>query len=658
MTPTFRLLTVLPVAALLGALFLLLNTRLAAPLAAAPVALLLNPALVRAERYAERILHGRRPSPYAVLAGLGALSGTDLSQVAEGVGQALGARVCRLTVHRPGLPDRTWAWSGPGPAGAELTLPITRGAELTLPITRGAERLGSITVDRAAAAGGPDGQRGRLVRDIADGLGAVLAANRLGIELERQLRVVRAHAADIAGSRRRLVAEMDAERRRIERDLHDGAQHHLVSLRLALGLAEHQTGAGRLAEAGAALDRIAGRIDDAEEILARTVSGVTSPLLARRGLAAALRAELGTGVPVTVGGMDDGRRFAADLESAVWFCCLEAVNNARKHAPGAAIRLALTRTGDRLGFGIQDDGPGWDTTAQDGSPGRGMRNVMARVTAVGGLVTVRSAPGAGTRVDGWVPVRAAPPDSSLAGAVRAAIQEAAAAYGDDEPAERIRRIRADLDRSATQADLDRPATRTGLDRPAIRADLGPPATRRDAVLAAWSALRALDELVRDDPPATGAQYLRHRLDRIRSGSREFAEVTAIDELRADPGDLGPAEVEAATRLLGDDGADPHSRLALAPDADPAQVAAAARRALAIWRARASHPGTAHGVRRIAATVVRTCEHLLLTRPAGDTTPGHLPLTPPPEPLPLTPTAGDVPPGPGAPGSRPDPRRCS
>lgn len=610
MTPVFRLLTVLPVALLGGGLFLLLHTVVAAPIAAAPVALLLNPALVRAERYAERLLHGRRPAPYAVLAGLGALSGTDLSQVPETLGRALGARLCRLTVHRPGLPDRTYSWPGPEPADAVITLPIVRGDE----------RLGSITVDRATAAEGSDGHRRRLVQDIADGLGAVLAANRLGIELERQLRAVRAHAVDIAGSRRRLVAEMDAERRRIERDLHDGAQHHLVSLRLALGLAEHQAGTGRTAEATAALDRIAGRIDDAEAVLARTVTGMTSPLLAQQGLAAALRSELGTGVPVVVTGMDDNRRFAADLESAVWFCCLEAVNNARKHAPGAPIRVNLTATADRLSFGIQDDGPGFDTTADTGSPGRGMRNVMARVTAVGGLVAVRSAPGEGTRVEGWVALGDEPADdASLAGAVRAAIQQAATVYGDAEAVERIRSIRAELALRAGSGDQEQPSAPAG--------------TRRDTVLAAWSALRALDELVRDDPPATGASHLRHRLDRIRADSREFAEVTAIDELRSDPGDLGPDDVEAAARLLGDGGADTRHRLGLGSDAGPERITQAVQHALVLWRARASHPGTASSVRRVAATVVRSCEHLLLT------------VSPPA----ATPVPAD-------PGSTPDPRR--
>ncbi|GAA2706277.1 hypothetical protein Apa02nite_069610 [Actinoplanes palleronii] len=598
---------ILPVAVLGGGVFLVLRllldrlpAGLAVPIAAAPVALLLHPALVRAER----LLHGRRPTPYSVLAGIGTLSWTstadapDLARVAEAVGRGLGARVCRLTVHRPDLPDRTYVWPA-GDTGETL---------VSLPVVRGAEQLGSIAVDRAAAAG-PDVHRRRLVEDVADSLGPVFEAHRLGIALERELRAVRAHAADIAGSRRRLVAEMDAERRRIERDLHDGAQHHLVSLRLALGLAEHKLTKGGRADAETALDRVTGQIDDAEAILARTARGVTSPVLARRGLVAALESELGTGVPITAAGMDAGRRFPVELESAVWFCCLEAVNNARKHAPGAPIRLSLTCGRDRLAFGVHDDGPGWDMTASAGSPGRGMRNVMARVTAVGGLVAVRSAPGAGTRVDGWVPLPGGQADDdSLVTAVREAIQAAAAAYGDDPAVERIRELRAGLDE---------------------------PAARRAAILAAWSALRALDQLVRSEPPPGNGPHLLHRLDRIRSSSREWAEVTAIDALRSagttDPG--APDEVEMAARLLGESGADPRTRLGLAADAGRAQVAEAAARALAVWRTRASHPGTSGSVRLVAATVVRTCEHLMLRHSGG--------------------SAG---PGPADPGSTPGPRR--
>ena len=606
----FRLgLVVCLVATLLGGLFAVLHALfhrlaesghvprgIAAGAAAVPVALLLHATYLRVERRVDRLLFGRRPTPYRVLADIGTVSraglkdAPDLARVAEAVGRGLGARVCRLTVHRPDRPDRTYSWNGSGVDEED--------AVITLPIMRGDEQLGSITVDRMTAAG-LDVRRHRLVEDIADSLGAVLEASRLGVELERQLRAVRAHAAEIAASRRRLVAEMDAERRRIERDLHDGAQHHLVSLRLSLGLAEHRLTTGRLDDAAASLDRVTGQIDDAESIMIRTATGVTSPRLAQQGLVAALDAELAGGQPavsITTGGMSDGRRFPADLESAVWFCCLEAVNNARKYASGARIELTLTCGEDRLEFGVHDDGPGWDMAANAGSPGRGMRNVMARVTAVGGSVSVRSEPGAGTRVDGWVPLPGgstpAEKGQPLVTAVREAIQDALTRYGDAPAAARIRQLRDDLD------------------RPVVPHDAGAGPTHRAVTLAAWSALRGLDELLRGDPPATGADPLRHRLDRLRSGTHELAEVQAIDALRSGNGDLEPGDVTTAIRLLGGSGPDARTRLGLGPDAGDPLVVAAAEQALTAWRRRASHPATAPGVRLLAATVVRSCEHLL------------------------------------------------
>ena len=90
----------------------------------------------------------------------------------------------------------------------------------------------------------------------------------------------------------------------------------------------------------------------------------------------------------------------------MYFCCLEAVNNARKHAPGAAIEVRLETAEGRLRFTVRDEGPGWDTTAKTPSPGRGVRNVAARIAAVGGRVEIRSEPGAGTTVEGSAPLRA------------------------------------------------------------------------------------------------------------------------------------------------------------------------------------------------------------------------------------------------------------
>ena len=275
------------------------TSAVATAVATAVVALTLSPLYVRAERLVDRLLYGTRPAPYRVLADVTALShsttsatGTgvpDLARVAEAVALGLGAAVCRLTVHRPGLRDRTYEWSDRS---------IRTGAAdlLEVPVHHGNEQVGALAVDRQALSG-LNAQRDHLLTDIADALGVVLEASRSGIELERQLRAALAHAEEIAVSRRRTVAEMDSERRRIERDLHDGAQHHLVSLRLTLGLVEHQLATGELGVAREWLEKLAGQLADAEAVLAATVDGVSSLVLAETGAGDGAARRAGRGTP-------------------------------------------------------------------------------------------------------------------------------------------------------------------------------------------------------------------------------------------------------------------------------------------------------------------------------------------------------------------------
>ncbi|GAA4549739.1 ATP-binding protein [Pseudonocardia xishanensis] len=386
--------------------------------AAVPAALAFLPVHRVVEGLTDRLLYGRRPTPYSALAEVAALAraagsgAPDLASVAEAVGRALGASLCRLTVVRPGLRDRVYAWgsgpTGPG-AGAD-------GGELVaVPVLSGGQRFGTLEVDRAAVAG-LHADRGHLLEDIADSLGVVVAAARLGVELERQLRAALAHAAEIAVSRREAVSEMDHERRRIERDLHDGAQHHLVALRLVLGLVEHEVENGRVEQARERLGVLAGQLDAAEAVLAETAGGVRSIALAERGLVAALQAELEGPPRVPVEStLAPGRRFPLEIEAAVYFCCLESVNNAHKHAPGADVVVRFGEADGRLHFAVQDHGPGFVMPEPAGvgptaaTAGRGLRNLAARIAAAGGRVDLRSAPGEGTTVEGTVPVPPATP---------------------------------------------------------------------------------------------------------------------------------------------------------------------------------------------------------------------------------------------------------
>ena len=296
-----------------------------------PVALAFLPLYVRAERVVDRLLYGTRPTPYSVLAGIAALSrGTgrtdapDLARVAEAVGRGLGATACRLTVLRPGLRDRVYSWAEPG-LSAERIGRWSRSRCGTAPSASAPSRSTS------GAVAGLHGQRQHLLEDVADSLGAVFQASRSGIELERQLRAALAYAGGIAVSRRAVVAEMDWERRRIERDLHDGAQHHLVSLRLALGLVEHQVSTAQLEQARSRLAQIADQIEVAEEILAETAKGVSSPLLAELGLVRALRQELGGGQP------------PVPVDAAAWTRSSGSRPTSRPRSTSAAWRRSTTR---------------------------------------------------------------------------------------------------------------------------------------------------------------------------------------------------------------------------------------------------------------------------------------------------------------------------
>jgi signal transduction histidine kinase len=222
-----------------------------------------------------------------------------------------------------------------------------------------------------------------------------LENQRLTAKVESSLREVRA-------SRARILSSADRERRRIERDLHDGAQQRLVALRVQLELAEElvrgdpERGRKRMHELG---EEVGATLEEIQA-LAR---GVYPSLLADRGLAEALGAAA-LRLPLAATVEPDGiERYPEDVESAVYFCCLEAMQNASKHAPDAhSVMITLDQTGDELRFEVRDDGAGFDEATA--SPGAGLTNMRDRLAAVGGHVEVRSVPGRGTVVTGSVPL--------------------------------------------------------------------------------------------------------------------------------------------------------------------------------------------------------------------------------------------------------------
>ena len=229
---------------------------------------------------------------------------------------------------------------------------------------------------------------------------SVCAAAGLTLDNERLAAELRARLVELHASRARLVETADTERRRIERNLHDGAQQQLVALRISLGLAR-QLVTSAPGEAAGLIAQTEQQAADALAELRELARGIYPPLLADLGLRAALEAQARkAAIPVTVEAPDLGR-YPQKIEAAVYFCVLEALQNVAKYARASAARVTLRPDGQGLAFTVEDDGQGFDpaTTPQ----GTGLQGISDRLGALGGTAGVTSAPGRGTRVNGRVP---------------------------------------------------------------------------------------------------------------------------------------------------------------------------------------------------------------------------------------------------------------
>ena len=276
------------------------------------------------------------------------------------------------------------------------------------PAGHGSGLLAVLVVERPR-----DGERFRAAEERGLGelvrrLGVVLHNRALDAALQTTLDDLRHTNAELRASRSRLVSAADAERRRIERDIHDGAQQHLAALAVNLGLARQLLGDGSQgAEDVAGVASLLAEMQaDVRETIAQVrdlAHGIYPPLLRQAGLPEALRAAATrspNAVTVQVDGVDG--RHEADVEAALYFCALEALQNIAKHAPDAGATVRLSGGGGRLVLDVADDGPGYDTVGV--SDGQGRQNMTDRVGAVGGAVRVETTPGAGTVVHAEVPV--------------------------------------------------------------------------------------------------------------------------------------------------------------------------------------------------------------------------------------------------------------
>lgn len=352
-----------------------------------------------ARRIADRVVYGGRATPYEVLtrfsSRVGETYATDdvLPRMAQLLGEATGAAVARVWV-RVGdelRPAASWPADAPGPAATRLPrgAPIGALGHATAEVRHGGEVLGALSIDLPA--NDPIGPaKERIVRDLAAQAGLVLRNVRLIEELRE--------------SRRRIVAAQDDRAKALERNIHDGAQQQLVALTVKARLAG--TFATKDAErTQAMLAEIQRDLTDALENLRDLARGIYPPLLADKGLAAAVEAQARKSpIPVTV---DAGiGRYAPEIESAVYFSVLEALNNVAKYAGASSASIVLVQDRDGLAFTVADDGIGFDPTAT--SYGTGLQGIADRLDAIGGRLEVLSAPGGGTTVQGRIEGVASP----------------------------------------------------------------------------------------------------------------------------------------------------------------------------------------------------------------------------------------------------------
>jgi signal transduction histidine kinase len=371
-------------------------------LATAVIALVFQPAREWAGRLGNRLVYGKRATPYELLSDFadrlgGAYSTEDiLPRMARLVGEGTGAARARIWLHVGSrlVPAASWPDDGQHPAAVEIAgddIPDLPGDESAFPVRDRGELLGALTVSLKPGESLTATQE-RLLSDLAAQAGLILRNVRLIEELR--------------ASRQRLVSAQDEERRRLERNIHDGAQQQLVALAVNLKLA--RTLSAKDPERGQEiLDRLQTEAQDALDNLRDLARGIYPPLLADQGLAAALESQARKAtVPVTVE-RDGIGRYPQEAEAAAYFCVLEALQNVAKYAEASRAAVHLSQEDGDLVFAVTDDGRGFDPDTTP--PGSGLQNMRDRLEALGGSVEIVSEPGRGTTVTGRIPVAAGEP---------------------------------------------------------------------------------------------------------------------------------------------------------------------------------------------------------------------------------------------------------
>jgi signal transduction histidine kinase len=271
-------------------------------------------------------------------------------------------------------------------------LPEIPGSTASIPMTHRGELLGALALD-VPASDPLTPEQERLLAELATEAGLALRNVALTADLRRQLE-------ELERSRKRLVTAQDEERRRLERNLHDGAQQQLVAIGVRLRLADQMIDRDP-AKAHEMLAEVQSESQEAIDALRDLARGIYPPVLADRGLVAALEGQARKShVPVEIRGEGLGR-FSQEVEAAAYFCVLEALQNVAKYAGASRAIVSLEQEDGWIRFAVSDDGAGFDPSTE--ARGSGLQNMEDRLAALGGDLTLDSSPGAGTTVIGRIP---------------------------------------------------------------------------------------------------------------------------------------------------------------------------------------------------------------------------------------------------------------
>lgn len=375
-------------------------------LATALVATAFAPVHLRVRRSVDRFVLGARADPLDALTRASQHLGHSATPTAELLG-----RVARSVADGTGAAQVLfWRRTGellavvagwPQPDGVTRTRVVAGPTllselpdqDLAVDVRHAGELLGAISLRKRPGEQLTAGDRTLLV-SIANQAGLVLRNAELNEELL-------AYMQDLRRSRQRLVSAQDRERRRLERNLHDGAQQQLLGLKAKIGAARVLLDAGESQRTRAVLEGLSHETDRAIAALRELAQGIHPPLLVERGLGAAL-SDQARRSPLQVHVHASGvGRHPPVVETAVYFCCLEAMANAAKHAGGLSCRIRLEEGRTALRFRVTDDGRGFD--ADQVEAGTGLASMRDRIEACGGTLRIHSS-GDGTTVEGEVPL--------------------------------------------------------------------------------------------------------------------------------------------------------------------------------------------------------------------------------------------------------------